>query len=63
MIRETIWRNKNLKRVYENLIYEIYYNEKTKTLIICDAITVDHFIKLKKMLKNSVYDIKNIIVQ
>ena len=62
-MKTTIWNNKDIKRVYENLIYEIYYNHKTKTLIICDAITVDHFIKLKKMLKNSVYEIKNIIVQ
>ena len=59
----TIWDNKNLKRVYENLIYEIYYNEKTKTIIIYEPMQVQHFIKFKKMLKNSIYEVKNIILQ
>jgi hypothetical protein len=63
MKRETIWGNKDLKRVYENLIYEIYYNEKTKTIIIYEPMQVEHFIKFKKMLRNSVYEIKNIVIQ
>lgn len=58
-----IWDNKDLKRVYENLIYEIYYNVKTKTIIICEPMQVEHFIKFKKMLRNSVYEIKNIVIQ
>lgn len=62
-MRETIWGNKNLKRVYENLIYEIYYNEKTKTIIIYEPMQVQHFIKFKKMLRNSIYEVKNIIIQ
>ena len=63
MKKITIWDNKDLKRVYENLNYEIYYNDKTKTIIIYGPMQVEHFINFKKMLRNSVYEIKNIILQ
>ena len=62
-LKEKLRINKYYKRIFESLIYDVYYDEEFKRIIIYGPITTKHFNHIKKMLRFSPYEYDNIIVQ